>query len=257
MMMAGRGDELPVSALPADGTYPSGTARWEKRNISDSVPDLAAGALHPVRQLRDGLSARVIRVRYYDESWLADGADRFRFRAAWPAAGSRICASRCRSPWRTAPAASSASRCARRKASRRPASAPSTWTAKAPLLERERRNLEFFETLPDKSPGRRCVAGPGRAVPDAALRVLRRLRGLWRNALPATPHAALRRPFARRQCDRLLVDLRRQSADDPLVGQRARVAGPPGPIRSSRTTRNSGSGSGCHSTSIARRRSDC
>jgi pyruvate-ferredoxin/flavodoxin oxidoreductase len=43
-MMAGRGDEIPVSALPADGTYPSGTARWEKRNISDFVarwePDL-------------------------------------------------------------------------------------------------------------------------------------------------------------------------------------------------------------------------
>ncbi len=38
MMMAGRGDELPVSALPIDGTYPSGTTKWEKRNISDFVP---------------------------------------------------------------------------------------------------------------------------------------------------------------------------------------------------------------------------
>ena len=38
MMMAGRGDEIPVSALPVDGTYPSGTTRWEKRNISDFVP---------------------------------------------------------------------------------------------------------------------------------------------------------------------------------------------------------------------------
>jgi pyruvate-ferredoxin/flavodoxin oxidoreductase len=38
MMMAGRGDELPVSALPADGTFPSGTARWEKRGISELVP---------------------------------------------------------------------------------------------------------------------------------------------------------------------------------------------------------------------------
>ena len=56
MMMAGRGDELPVSALPADGTYPSGTARWEKRNISDRAR-MAAGDLHPVRKLRDGVSA--------------------------------------------------------------------------------------------------------------------------------------------------------------------------------------------------------
>jgi pyruvate-ferredoxin/flavodoxin oxidoreductase len=38
MMMAGRGDELPVSAIPIDGTYPSGTTRWEKRNISPFVP---------------------------------------------------------------------------------------------------------------------------------------------------------------------------------------------------------------------------
>jgi pyruvate-ferredoxin/flavodoxin oxidoreductase len=38
MMMAGRGDELPVSALPRDGTFPSGTAKWEKRGISDLVP---------------------------------------------------------------------------------------------------------------------------------------------------------------------------------------------------------------------------
>jgi pyruvate-ferredoxin/flavodoxin oxidoreductase len=36
-MLAGRGDTLPVSALPVDGTYPSATSRWEKRNISDSV----------------------------------------------------------------------------------------------------------------------------------------------------------------------------------------------------------------------------
>ncbi|MBI5105667.1 MAG: pyruvate:ferredoxin (flavodoxin) oxidoreductase [Solirubrobacterales bacterium] len=36
-MMAGLGDELPVSALPVDGTYPSGTTQYEKRNISDLV----------------------------------------------------------------------------------------------------------------------------------------------------------------------------------------------------------------------------
>ena len=36
-MMAGRGDRLPVSVLPVDGTYPSGTSAYEKRNISDLV----------------------------------------------------------------------------------------------------------------------------------------------------------------------------------------------------------------------------
>lgn len=37
-MMANQGDQLPVSALPVDGTYPSGTTQWEKRNIAQEVP---------------------------------------------------------------------------------------------------------------------------------------------------------------------------------------------------------------------------
>ncbi len=37
-MMAGLGDDLPVSALPADGTYPTGTTKWEKRNIGTEIP---------------------------------------------------------------------------------------------------------------------------------------------------------------------------------------------------------------------------
>ena len=38
VMIAGRGDSLPVSAFPEDGTYPVGTTRWEKRNIAQDVP---------------------------------------------------------------------------------------------------------------------------------------------------------------------------------------------------------------------------
>jgi len=38
MMMAGRGDLLAVSALPVDGTFPTDTARWEKRSIADEIP---------------------------------------------------------------------------------------------------------------------------------------------------------------------------------------------------------------------------
>jgi pyruvate-ferredoxin/flavodoxin oxidoreductase len=37
-MMRGHGDDLPVSKLPFDGTYPSGTTKWEKSNVSDTVP---------------------------------------------------------------------------------------------------------------------------------------------------------------------------------------------------------------------------
>ncbi|MCZ7664244.1 MAG: pyruvate:ferredoxin (flavodoxin) oxidoreductase [Thermoleophilia bacterium] len=37
-MMVGHGDELPVSALPVDGTWPTGTTKWEKRNIALEIP---------------------------------------------------------------------------------------------------------------------------------------------------------------------------------------------------------------------------
>jgi pyruvate-ferredoxin/flavodoxin oxidoreductase len=37
-IMAGRGDGVPVSALPNDGTYPTGTTRFEKRNLASEVP---------------------------------------------------------------------------------------------------------------------------------------------------------------------------------------------------------------------------
>ncbi|MEZ5115439.1 MAG: pyruvate:ferredoxin (flavodoxin) oxidoreductase [Candidatus Nanopelagicales bacterium] len=37
-MLAGEGDLLPVSALPVDGTFPTGTARWEKRELASDIP---------------------------------------------------------------------------------------------------------------------------------------------------------------------------------------------------------------------------
>ncbi|MCG6963900.1 MAG: pyruvate:ferredoxin (flavodoxin) oxidoreductase [Acidobacteria bacterium] len=38
LMLAGKGDLLPVSAFPADGTWPSATTKWEKRNIALEIP---------------------------------------------------------------------------------------------------------------------------------------------------------------------------------------------------------------------------
>ncbi|HEV8244227.1 MAG TPA: pyruvate:ferredoxin (flavodoxin) oxidoreductase, partial [Polyangiaceae bacterium] len=37
-MIAGRGDLLPVSAFPVDGTWPTGTSRWEKRRLAHELP---------------------------------------------------------------------------------------------------------------------------------------------------------------------------------------------------------------------------
>jgi len=38
ILMDDRGDQLPVSAMPVDGTFPTGTARWEKRSIANEIP---------------------------------------------------------------------------------------------------------------------------------------------------------------------------------------------------------------------------
>ena len=37
-IISGFGDDLPVSALPVDGTYPTATTQWEKRNVALEIP---------------------------------------------------------------------------------------------------------------------------------------------------------------------------------------------------------------------------
>ncbi len=37
-MIEGVGDDLPVSLMPVDGTYPTGTTKWEKRNVGTEIP---------------------------------------------------------------------------------------------------------------------------------------------------------------------------------------------------------------------------
>ena len=76
--------------------------------------------------------------------------------------------------------------------------------------------------------GERPLAGRLRhrarhAVPGAAVRVLRRVRRLRRDPVPEARLAAVRRPADDRQRDRLLVDLRRQPADDAMDRRRRRA----------------------------------
>ena len=49
MMLDGKGDLLPVSALPVDGTFPTGTSQWEKRSIAHEIPIWDENHLHAVR----------------------------------------------------------------------------------------------------------------------------------------------------------------------------------------------------------------
>jgi pyruvate-ferredoxin/flavodoxin oxidoreductase len=146
-MMAGRGDDLPVSALPADGTYPSGTAAYEKRNISDLVAEWDPDLCIQCGNCSFVCPHSVIRSTYYDQA-LLDGAPE-PFRSApldarglpdtaftlqvyvEDCTGCELCVQAC------------------------PVSAPGhperkaiNLAAREPLVAAERENIAFFETLP-------------------------------------------------------------------------------------------------------------
>jgi len=151
MMMDGRGDELPVSALPADGTYPTATTQWEKRNISDSVPVWRPDVCIQCGNCAIVCPHAVIRARFYDESALAGAPEGFQSMslkgrgypnlrytlqvAVEDCTGCELCVEVC-------PARSLESAGVR----------AINMEPKAPVLERERRNLEFFHALPDNRP---------------------------------------------------------------------------------------------------------
>ena len=66
-----RGDELPVSKMPADGTWPSGTTQYEKRNIALEVPLWDPEACIQCNKCVEVCPHAVIRSKVADESVLA------------------------------------------------------------------------------------------------------------------------------------------------------------------------------------------
>lgn len=78
MMISGRGDEIPVSALPVDGTFPGGTSKWEKRNISDRVAVWDADACIQCGNCSFVCPHSVIRAKFFHRDYLDDAPQTFK-----------------------------------------------------------------------------------------------------------------------------------------------------------------------------------
>jgi pyruvate-ferredoxin/flavodoxin oxidoreductase len=146
-MLRGNGDDLPVSAFPAGGSFPVGTARWEKRNISDLVAEWVPDLCIQCGNCAFVCPHAVIRAKAYPETELQAAPEHF---PAAPLAtrgfpdtrytlqvfvedctGCGLCVEACPAKDLSEP---------RRKAI--------NMAPKSGLLERERENERFFQTLP-------------------------------------------------------------------------------------------------------------
>src|SRR5215469_5096904 len=67
---AGHGDELPVSAFPADGTFPTGTAKWEKRNLALEIPVWDSNICIQCGKCAMVCPHATIRIKVYDSAQL-------------------------------------------------------------------------------------------------------------------------------------------------------------------------------------------
>lgn len=76
-IMAGEGDLLPVSALPVDGTFPTGTARWEKRAIAQDIPIWDPSICIDCNKCAIVCPHAAIRAKAYDDDVLATLPDGF------------------------------------------------------------------------------------------------------------------------------------------------------------------------------------
>ena len=72
LMLANQGDLLPVSAFPPDGTWETGTTRWEKRNIAVDIPVWDEAICIQCNKCAFVCPHAAIRVKVYDQALLAD-----------------------------------------------------------------------------------------------------------------------------------------------------------------------------------------
>jgi len=81
-IIAGKGDDLPVSAFSSDGTFPSGTTRWEKRNIAQEIPTWDPNTCIQCGKCVMVCPHAVIRAKVYDPKLLSSAPENFKFAEA-------------------------------------------------------------------------------------------------------------------------------------------------------------------------------
>jgi pyruvate-ferredoxin/flavodoxin oxidoreductase len=152
-MIAGKGDSLPVSALPVDGTYPVGTARYEKRNLAAEIPIWDPELCIQCGKCTIVCPHAAIRMKVYEPTALEGAPDSFvateaRFKefpgyqytlqvAPEDCTGCGLCFEAC--PVKD-----------KRQVGRRAIN----MQPQPPLRERERENWRFFTLLPEVDPAR-------------------------------------------------------------------------------------------------------
>jgi pyruvate-ferredoxin/flavodoxin oxidoreductase len=148
VMLAGKGDLLPVSAFPVDGTWPTGTARWEKRNLALEIPVWDTKVCIQCNQCALVCPHAAIRAKVYDEVALKKKPSTFKSTAyrgneykgklytiqvaPEDCTGCNLCVNVCPAKDRTNP---------KHKAI--------NMEPQAPLREAERANYDFFLGLPE------------------------------------------------------------------------------------------------------------
>ncbi|MGB3655866.1 MAG: pyruvate:ferredoxin (flavodoxin) oxidoreductase [Rivularia sp. (in: cyanobacteria)] len=78
-MMTGRGDELPVSVLTADGTFPTGTSKLEKRNVAQEIPVWEEDVCVQCGKCVMVCPHAAIRAKVYQEGELSNAPATFKF----------------------------------------------------------------------------------------------------------------------------------------------------------------------------------
>jgi pyruvate-ferredoxin/flavodoxin oxidoreductase len=81
-IVMGEGDELPVSAMPVDGTFPTATAQWERRNIALEIPEWDENLCIQCGKCVLVCPHAVIRAKVYDAALLAGAPATYKSTAA-------------------------------------------------------------------------------------------------------------------------------------------------------------------------------